>query len=186
MASRPAWHANCVSDTQPEAGQPAPEAGQAPPDADLTQPQASRLALIAEATKRAGLIWITVPGHGRPGGAGTGGGEAAPGRPRAAWHVWRDAAYVLTGPGEQDVPGLGDVGQVTVTVPSKDTGGLLMRWTAQVSRVEPDSAKWPEIIGALLAARLNESASPGEPRRGAAVGADRGRLPAQPGRPVRR
>ena len=56
-----------MSDTQPEAGQTAPEAGQAPPDAGLTQPEASRLALIAEATKRAGLIWITVPGHGRPG-----------------------------------------------------------------------------------------------------------------------
>ena len=152
-----------MSDTQPEAGQTAPEAGQAPPDADLTQPEASRLALITEATKRAGLIWITVPGHGGPAGAGAGGGEAVPGRPRAAWHVWRGAAYVLTGPGEQDVPGLGDAGQVTVTVPSKDTGGLLMRWTAQVSRVEPGSAEWPEIIGALLAARLNEPASPGEP-----------------------
>ena len=127
----------------------------------LGQPEASRLALIAEATKRAGLIWITVPGYGATGGAGA--GEAVPGRPRAAWHVWRDAAYVLTGPGEQDVPGLGDASQVTVTVPSKDTGGLLVRWTAQVSRVEPGSAEWPGIIGALLAARLNEPASPGEP-----------------------
>ena len=38
-----------------------------------------------------------------------------------------------------------------------------MRWTARVSRVEPGSAEWPEIIGALLTARLNEPASPGEP-----------------------
>ena len=78
------------------------------------------------------------------------------------WHVWRDAAYVLTGPGEQDVPGLGDAGQVTVAVASKDTGGLLVRWTARVRRVEPDSAEWAGIIGALLAGRLNEPASPGE------------------------
>lgn len=132
-----------MSDTQPEAGRTRPEAGQ--------------LALIAEATKRAGLIWITVPG---PGAAGPGG--AGPGRPRPVWHVWRDAAYVLTGPGEQDVPGLGDAGHVTVAVPSKDTGGLLLRWTARVTRVEPGSAEWPEIIGALLAGRLNEPASPGE------------------------
>ena len=150
-----------MSDTQPEAGQPRRKPGR-PAGRRPDQPEASRLALIAEATKRAGLIWITVPGHGGPGGARAGAGEAAPGRPRAAWHVWRDAAYVLTGPGEQDVPGLGDAGQVTVTVPSKDTGGLLMRWTARVSRVEPDSAEWPEIIGALLAARLNEPASPGD------------------------
>ena len=77
------------------------------------------------------------------------------------WHVWRDAAYVLTGPGEQDVPGLGEASQVTVEVASKDTGGLLVRWTARVSRVDPGSAEWPLIIGALLAGRLNEPASPG-------------------------
>lgn len=106
------------------------------------QPGADRLALIAEATKRAGLIWITVPG----------------GRARPAWHVWRDAAYVLTGPGEQDVPGLATASQVTVEVPSKDTGGGLVGWTARVSRVEAGSAEWSAIIGALLAGRLNEPA----------------------------
>ena len=107
------------------------------------QPDADRLALIAEATKRAGLIWITVPG----------------GRARPAWHVWRDAAYVLTGPGEQDVPGLATASQVTVEVPSKDTGGGLLGWTARVSRVTADSAEWSAIIGALLAGRLNEPAA---------------------------
>ena len=79
------------------------------------------------------------------------------------WHVWRDAAYVLTGPGEQDVPGLGDASLVTVSVASKDTGGLLVRWAARVSRVEPGSAEWSGIIGALLAGRLNEPESPGAP-----------------------
>jgi hypothetical protein len=102
-------------------------------------------ALIAEATKRAGVIWITAGGR----------------RPRPVWHVWRDGAYVLTGPGEQDVPGLTASGPVTVTVPSKDTGGCLVTWTAQVSRVEPGSAEWSSIIGALLAGRLNEAAGPG-------------------------
>ncbi len=135
-----------MSDTQPEA---------------RTPPDAAPLALIAEATKRAGLIWITVPAQGGTGQEDTGQGDAGQrdpgqGRPRPAWHVWRDAAYVLTGPGEQDIPGLGDARQVTVTVASKDTGGLLVRWTARVSRVEPDSAEWSGIIGALLAGRLNE------------------------------
>jgi hypothetical protein len=104
--------------------------------------------LIAEATKRAGLIWITAGGQGRP---------------RPVWHVWRDAAYVLTGPGEQDVPGLTAGEWVTVTVPSKDTGGRLVSWAARVSRVEPGSAEWSAIIGALLAGRLNEPAGPGAP-----------------------
>jgi hypothetical protein len=116
-----------------------------------TQPDAGRLALIAEATKRAGLIWITVPGL----------------RARAVWHVWQQgAAYLLTGPGEQDVPGLAAAAQVTVEVPSKDTGGALVSWTAQVNRVQSGSADWPAIIGALLAGRLNEptgdAASPAE------------------------
>jgi hypothetical protein len=134
-----------VSARQPEPGQ--------------TQPEPGRLALIAEATKRAGLIWITVPDAAVPGGTG---GAVRDG-PRAVWHVWRDAAYVLTGPGEQDVPGLGDVPLVTVSVASKDTGGLLVRWAAGVSRVEPGSAEWSAIIGALLAGRLNEPENPGAP-----------------------
>ena len=117
------------------------------PEPGPTQPEPGRLALIAEATKRAGLIWITVPDAAVPGGAGGG----ATGRPHPVWHVWRDAAYVLTGPGEQDVPGLGDASLVTVSVASKDTGGLLVRWAARVSRVQPGSAEWSGIIGALLA-----------------------------------
>jgi hypothetical protein len=134
------------------------------PGLGQTQPEPGRLALIAEATKRAGLIWITVPDAAVPDAAVPGGtGGAAPDRPRAVWHVWRDAAYVLTGPGEQDVPGLGDAPLVTVSVASKDTGGLLVRWAARVSLVEPGSAEWSAIIGALLAGRLNEPEDPGTP-----------------------
>ncbi|MBO0773839.1 MAG: hypothetical protein J2P35_20500 [Actinobacteria bacterium] len=116
-------------------------------------------ALIAEATKRAGLIWIS----------------AGPGRPHPAWHVWLaaggqpgggqsggggqpgqpGAAYVLTGPGEQPLPWLADADRVTVTVPSKDTGGLLVSWTAAVSRVAPGGAEWDAVTSLLLAGRLN-------------------------------
>ena len=136
-----------------------PGLGQTPPESGQTQPDPGRLALIAEATKRAGLIWITVPDAAVPARSG----GAVPDRPRAVWHVWRDAAYVLTGPGEQDVPGLGDAPLVTVSVASKDTGGLLVRWAARVSRVEPGSAEWSAIVGALLAGRLNEPENPGAP-----------------------
>ncbi len=114
-----------------------------------TQPGPARPALIAEATKRAGLIWITVPGS----------------RPRPAWHVWRAvvggpaAAYLLTGPGEQPDPGLATASQVTVTVASKDSGGAVARWTAAVTQVDPASAEWAEVLPALLAGRLNEAPS---------------------------
>ena len=75
------------------------------PEPGQTQPEPGRLALIAEATKRAGLIWITVPDAAIPGGAGGG----ATGRPHPVWHVWRDVAYVLTGPGEPGPAGFGRV-----------------------------------------------------------------------------
>jgi ribosomal protein bL25 (Ctc-form) len=48
--------------------------------------------------------------------------------------------------------------KVTVDVPSKDTGAGVVCWTAGVSRVQPGSAEWFAIIGALLAGRLNEPA----------------------------
>ena len=128
-------------------GERSPAGTRPDPAGTWPDPRNLRLALIAEATKRAGLIWITVPDAAVPGRAGGG----ATGRPHPVWHVWRDAAYVLTGPGEQDVPGLGDASLVTVSVASKDTGGLLVRWAARVSRVQPGSGEWSGIIGALLA-----------------------------------
>ena len=106
-------------------------------------------ALIAEATRRAGVIWLAVPGRDKP---------------FPAWHLWRDppgAAYLVTGPGEQPLPGLAGAGRVTVTVPSKDTGGALVTWTAGVHRVEPGSAEWAAVIGPLAAGRLNADLDPG-------------------------
>jgi 8-oxo-dGTP diphosphatase len=105
-------------------------------------------ALVAGATRRAGVVWLTVPG-----------------RPRAypAWHLWRDppgAAYLVTGPGEQPLPGLAGAVRVAVTVPSKESRGTLVTWTAAVSRVEPGSPEWAEVIGPLTAARLNADLSP--------------------------
>jgi 8-oxo-dGTP diphosphatase len=119
-------------------------------------------ALIAEATRRTGVIWLTVPPN----------GTAFP-----VWHIWRTvgdagpgtsdppppgAAYLVTGPGEQPAPGLGAAGRVRVTVPSKQSGGTLISWTAAVRRVDPGSAEWDAVIGALAAGRLNAVLGPGE------------------------
>ena len=72
-------------------------------------------ALVEEATKKSGLMWIDVPGLPQP---------------RAAWHIWHStpehggAAYLVTGgEGEQPLPGLPEAERVTVTVGSKDKGG---------------------------------------------------------------
>jgi hypothetical protein len=97
--------------------------------------------LIAEATKKAGLVWIGTPDSDRS---------------RPAWLHWSGrAAFVLTGEGEQPLPELLLAETATVTVPSKDTGGRLLRWVAAVSRVVPGATEWDEVAPALAAARLN-------------------------------
>jgi hypothetical protein len=127
----------------------------------VSQTPPATAALIAEATKRAGLLWITVAGQDRP---------------RPAWHIWHTvtgaggpggppapgAAYVVTGPGEQPLPGLGEVDQVTVTVASGQTGGAPVTWTADVHRVWPGTPEWGEVIGPLVAGRLNAVLAAGE------------------------
>ena len=76
----------------------------------------------------AGLVWITVPGTAR-------------GRP--AWKVWQQSAvYVLTGGSEQSLPGLVEAEYAEVTVPSKDSGGRLITWTARVMQVRPGTDEW--------------------------------------------
>jgi hypothetical protein len=114
--------------------------------------------LIAEATKRAGLIWIAIAGQDRP---------------RPAWHIWwagtgrpgpglPGAAYVVTGPGEQPLPGLARAGRVTVIVAGGQAAGGRVEWTAAVGRVEPGSGEWDEVIGPLVAGRLNAMLAEGE------------------------
>ena len=96
--------------------------------------------LVAEATKKAGLLWVTVAGQ----------------RPAAAWLLWRDTrAYVVTGPGEQPVPGLAGAAECDVTVRSGDNGGRIVTWRARVDRVEPGGEEWQEVVPAMLTARLN-------------------------------
>ncbi|MET7619440.1 hypothetical protein [Streptomyces sp. NPDC005408] len=97
-------------------------------------------ALIEEATKKSGLVWVR------------GGGPA-----RALWHVWHDgAAHVVgDGPGEQPLPQLADGATAEVTVRSKDKGGRLIVWTATVSELEPHSEAWESAVAELKGKRLN-------------------------------
>jgi hypothetical protein len=97
-------------------------------------------ALVEEATKKSGLIWVR------------GDGPA-----RALWHVWHEgAAYIVgDGPGEQPLPGLVDGADAEVTVRSKDKGGRLVAWSARVSELAPRSQAWEAAVGELKGKRLN-------------------------------
>ncbi|MFE9117331.1 hypothetical protein [Streptomyces sp. NPDC007172] len=112
-------------------------------------------ALVEEATKKSGLIWVR----------GTGGSTE-----RALWHAWLDgAAYVVGGgPGEQPLEGLPDGGTATVTVRSKDKGGRLVAWTASVSEVPAGSEAWDTAVAELKGKRLNAHDGEAMPARWAA------------------
>ncbi|WP_030264120.1 hypothetical protein [Streptomyces violens] len=100
-------------------------------------------ALIEEATKKSGLIWV----------------QGTEGPARALWHVWHDGAACLVGDGPLEQPladlGLTDGGTATVTVRSKDKGGRLVAWTARVTEAAPHSEPWEAAVGELKGKRLN-------------------------------
>ncbi|MFF0741424.1 hypothetical protein ACFYVL_13585 [Streptomyces sp. NPDC004111] len=97
-------------------------------------------ALVEEATKKSGLLWVR----------GTG-------PARALWHVWLDGAAHLIGdgPGEQPFPGLADGGTAEVTVRSKDKGGRLVTWSAAVRELAPGTEEWEAAVAELKGKRLN-------------------------------
>ncbi|MFD7613394.1 hypothetical protein [Streptomyces sp. NPDC059828] len=97
-------------------------------------------ALVEEATKKSGLVWVR------------GAGPA-----RALWHVWHEGAVhvIGDGPGEQPLPGLAAGSTAEVTVRSKDKGGRLVAWTAAVSELVPGSEAWEAAVGELKGKRLN-------------------------------
>jgi hypothetical protein len=98
-------------------------------------------ALLSEAGKKSGLLWIDVPGD----------------RAWPAWHVWlEDTAFVLTGPGEQSLPAL--PADVAVTFRSKSTGGRLVTMPAHATVVTPYDKRWEDVTAALKGSRLNAPA----------------------------
>jgi hypothetical protein len=98
-------------------------------------------ALIEEAGKKSGLVWVAPPG--------------APAR--AVWHVWHAGAACLVGdgPGEQPLHGLAAGDTVEVTVRSKDKGGRLVTWAATVEEPAPGCEVWQETVAELKGKRLN-------------------------------
>jgi hypothetical protein len=98
-------------------------------------------ALVEEATKKSGLIWVQGPGV----------------PARALWHAWHEGAACVVGdgPGEQPLPGLADGASAEVTVRSKDKGGRLVSWTAKVVELAPETEAWDATVAELKGKRLN-------------------------------
>ncbi|MFC4058283.1 hypothetical protein ACFOWE_08260 [Planomonospora corallina] len=107
------------------------------------------MSVIEEGAKKSGVLWLELD------------------RPRLAWHVWHGGAiYVVAGGGEQDLPGLAGTGRVGVTLRSKDNGGRLVSFEADVEVV--DQAREAEAVAALAKERLNAADAAGLTARWAA------------------
>lgn len=107
-------------------------------------PPADPAAVLAEAARRSGLVWVAVPGE----------------LPRPAWHVWHDGAVWLlvargTDSPEQALPGLLESERAQVTVRSRDKGGRLATCEATVRVLDAGSPAWSELVPLLLDKRLN-------------------------------
>ncbi|MEU0742186.1 hypothetical protein [Streptomyces sp. NPDC006134] len=108
-------------------------------------------ALIEEATKKSGLVWVKAPA----------------GPARALWHVWHEGAACVVGdgPGEQPLAGLADGATAEVTVRSKDKGGRLVSWTATVVELASGSEAWQAAVAELKGKRLNAPDGEAMPER---------------------
>jgi hypothetical protein len=100
-------------------------------------------ALIEEAAKKSGLLWVRREG----------------GRDRALWHAWVDDAVVVVGDGgEQPLDGLGegaDGAEVVVTLRSRDKWGRLVAFRARTELLAPRSEAWQAAVDELKGKRLN-------------------------------
>ena len=73
------------------------------------------------------------------------------------WPIWYapagDTAYVVSGPGEQELPEL--PGSVQITLRAKDTREYAGRYNATATRLHPGDEGWDDAVHALRPARLN-------------------------------
>lgn len=103
-------------------------------------------AVVDEAIKKAALAWIAV-----------GDGQA-----HALWCMPLEGRLiVVSGPGEQNAPGLADASRAEVRMRG-DTGGLIVIFQATVERITPGSEDWTTVAPQLAGKRLNASGTADE------------------------
>jgi len=112
---------------------------------NLSEP-ADYSAILEAAMKGVGVVWLS------PGPAS---GDPSPATTGPVWHIWTDGAcYLLTGPGEQPLPGILPGGRAVVTA-RNSAGGHAITWTATVEAVDPNGSEWTTVAPKLAAGRLN-------------------------------
>lgn len=98
--------------------------------------------------KGAGVVWLS-PDPSSPGSS------PIPATTGPLWLVWSaGASYLLTGPGEQPVPGISPGGRCLVTARGSN-GGRAITWAATVVALDPAGPEWAAVAPKLAAGRLN-------------------------------
>ena len=111
-------------------------------------------ALAVEGLRKSSVLWLDLPG---------------PGPARAAWHGFVDgAAYVVHEGLEQQLPGLSEVGTVVVTLRSKESRALLVRFTAAAQTIAPNDPRWAPAVRDLVERRQSPPDGQAQPARWAA------------------
>lgn len=102
-------------------------------------------ALLGEAMNKSGIMWIEIPGQST----------------HPVWFVWNgESAFVIAGQGEQPLPPLPR--EVRLILRSKDSGGRLLTIRAIHRMIVAESNEWGEVVGPLIAKRLNATDDLGE------------------------
>ncbi|WP_117214490.1 hypothetical protein [Allorhizocola rhizosphaerae] len=97
--------------------------------------------LIEEAGKKASIGWFSVDG----------------GPAHALWCMPLDGRiFLVTGAGEQKLPGIGEESVVTVTLRG-DHGGNVVSYPATVTQIRPEMDVWETVAPQLAGKRLNSS-----------------------------
>lgn len=111
---------------------------------------AAQAAALDAAMKGVGVVWLAPEPLAADAAAGT-----IPSTTGPAWHVWAEGAcYLLTGPGEQPLPGIIGGGRCQVTA-RNGAGGRAITWAATVEALDPDGPEWEVVAPKLAAGRLN-------------------------------
>ncbi len=108
-------------------------------------------ATFAAAVKKSTIIWVTVPARhvGRR-------RRLVPAHTQPVWFVADgDKVYLLHGPGEQQIPGLGETRTVRLNARGKDTRSLVADVECAVEVVPPDDERWATITQKASTRRLN-------------------------------
>ena len=100
-------------------------------------------ALVAEATKKAAVVWLSIDG--------------APAYRRVV-RADRRRALRRDRAGRATAPGLADATAVDVTARG-DHGGSIATWSATVQRVDPGSDDWHAVALMVAGKRLNATGS---------------------------